>query len=198
EGNPFYVGELLRHLVESGALVQQPDGRFRLEGRIEDLGLPQSVREVVGRRVARLSEPAQRVLGVAAVIGRDFDVDLLSRIVDAGADEPLDYAGRAGARALAELAPDDALRWFDQALELQAEQSDADTAVRCELLIGRGQAQRLTGEGDFRDTLLDASRLARDLGDPELLARACVENTRGQASQHGEVDAERVDLLETA
>jgi len=283
EGNPFYVGELLRHLVESGALVQQPDGRFRLEGRIADLGLPQSVREVVGRRVARLSEPAQRVLGVAAVIGRDFDVDLLSRIVDAGEDElldmldeavaasvvnesgdhvghfgfahalinhtlyedlgatrrarlhrriaealeevcgpdpgprvgelahhwiratvpsesakALDYAGRAGARALAELAPDDALRWFDQALELQAEQSDADTAVRCKLLIGRGQAQRLTGEGDFRDTLLDASRLARDLGDPELLARACLENTRGQASQHGEVDAERVDLLETA
>src|SRR5207302_10371877 len=82
DGNPFYVAELLRHLREAGALVQGPDGRFRIEGRIEDLGLPQSGREVVGRRVKRLSEPSRQALAVAAVIGRDFDVDLLARVLE--------------------------------------------------------------------------------------------------------------------
>jgi class 3 adenylate cyclase/tetratricopeptide (TPR) repeat protein len=280
DGNPFYVSELLRHLVECGALKQGADGRFALEGEIEDLGLPQSVREVVGRRVARLSEQTQRLLGVAAVIGRDFDVGLLTRLVEAGEDDVLDmldeaieasvvnessgtvgrftfahalvnatlyedlgntrrarlhrrigealedicgaepgaragelahhwiqattpddrtkavgYARQAGERALAELAPDDAVHWFDQALELQ---EDAPTRERCTLLVGLGEAQRLSGEGDFRATLLDAGRLAVELGDVDLLVRACLANTRGQASSHGGVDDERVQLLEAA
>ena len=283
DGNPFYVAELLRHLLESGAIVQGDDGRFRLEGRIEDLGLPQSVREVVGRRIERLSEANRRALSVAAVVGREFDVDLLARVLESEEDELLDlldeaveasvlnesgsavgrftfahalinhtlyqelgrtrrarlhrriaeaveeacgedpgdrlaelahhwgqaatpddpdkavdYARRAGERALANLAPDEALRWFGQALELHDDRGDADRAGRCGLLIGLGEARRQAGEGDFREVLLDAARLARELGDTTLLARACLANSRGQASVHGELDAERIEMLEAA
>ncbi len=62
DGNPFFVGEILRHLSESGALVQGTDGRWELVRGLEELGLPQSVREVVGRRVDRLGEDCRSVL----------------------------------------------------------------------------------------------------------------------------------------
>ena len=54
DGNPFFVAELLRHLTESGALVQRRGRALGAGGRRStELGLPQSVREVVGRRVER-------------------------------------------------------------------------------------------------------------------------------------------------
>ena len=81
-GNPFFAGELLRHLTESGRSCKQDDGRWRLIGDLADLGLPQSVREVIGRRVERLGPDARTALSAAAVIGRDFDVDLLLAVVD--------------------------------------------------------------------------------------------------------------------
>jgi class 3 adenylate cyclase/tetratricopeptide (TPR) repeat protein len=81
-GNPFFAGELLRHLTESGAIVRQDDGRWRLVGELADLGLPQSVREVIGRRVERLGPDAHTALSAAAVIGRDFDLDLLLAVVN--------------------------------------------------------------------------------------------------------------------
>src|SRR6202030_2461901 len=77
DGNPFFVLELLRHLAESNVFVQRDDGRWALQGELADLGVPQSIREVVGRRVARLGERAVRVLSAGAVIGRDFDLVLL-------------------------------------------------------------------------------------------------------------------------
>ena len=61
-GNPFFAGEVLRHLTESGAIVQEEDGRWRLTGDLADLGLPQSVREVIGRRVERLGPDARTAL----------------------------------------------------------------------------------------------------------------------------------------
>jgi class 3 adenylate cyclase len=80
-GNPFFAGELLRHLTESGAITTQQDGHWRLVGGLSELGLPQSVREVIGRRVERLGSDARLALSAAAVIGRDFDLELLLAVV---------------------------------------------------------------------------------------------------------------------
>ncbi len=89
-GNPFFAGELFRHLIESGAIVQADGGRWHLVGDLADLGLPQSVREVIGRRVARLGPDARTALSAAAVIGRDFDLDLLLAVVDLAEPRLLD------------------------------------------------------------------------------------------------------------
>jgi predicted ATPase/class 3 adenylate cyclase len=89
-GNPFFAGEILRHMIESGALAQGSDGRWGLRSSIADLGLPQSVREVVMRRVERLGEQSQQILTLAAVIGRTFDVELLALLTDGDEDELLD------------------------------------------------------------------------------------------------------------
>jgi tetratricopeptide (TPR) repeat protein len=106
-----------------------------------------------------------------------------------------DYARRAGERALQSLAPAEALRLFGDAVELSGELDDVD---RCEALIGLGEAQRQTGNAAYRDTLLEASRIASTLGDAGLVARAALANNRGYSSVIGEVDRERLTAIERA
>jgi class 3 adenylate cyclase/tetratricopeptide (TPR) repeat protein len=96
-GNPFFTAELLRHLGESGAFYQDDDGRWVLRGELRDLGLPSSVREVVGRRVARLGDETVRVLSFAAVIGADFDVDVLAELAGVDPDAVLELLDEAAA-----------------------------------------------------------------------------------------------------
>jgi class 3 adenylate cyclase len=80
EGNPFFFGEVLSHLIETGALVQV-DGRWRVVVALDEAGLPDGVREVVGRRLSELPEATNTMLGAASVLGREFDVGLLSKVV---------------------------------------------------------------------------------------------------------------------
>ena len=76
EGNPLFVEHSLLYLAESESMLG--GGAHAQSGYTEeDLELAQSVRGLIGRRIQRLSEPAQRMLVAAAVIGRDFDVALL-------------------------------------------------------------------------------------------------------------------------
>ena len=53
DGNPFFVGELLRHLTETGAVYRDAEGRWTTRGELSERGLPVSVLEVIGRPVAR-------------------------------------------------------------------------------------------------------------------------------------------------
>jgi class 3 adenylate cyclase len=99
EGNPFFIGEVIRHLVESGGLLEE-GGRWTYRGEIAGLGIPEGVREVVGRRLARLSEATTRLLGLAAVIGRQFDVALLAKVAGTSEDAVLDALDEAMAAAL--------------------------------------------------------------------------------------------------
>ena len=76
EGNPLFVEHSFLYIDESESML---GGGQRVQPSYteEDLELAQSVRGLIGRRIQRLSEPAQRMLVAAAVIGRDFDVPLL-------------------------------------------------------------------------------------------------------------------------
>ncbi len=98
-GNPFFVGEIMRNLVESGALVVR-DGRWTSDLTLAEVGLPEGVREVVGRRISRLDESTQRSLSVAAVIGAEFDVRVLADVVGIDEDDALDQLDRARATGL--------------------------------------------------------------------------------------------------
>jgi tetratricopeptide (TPR) repeat protein len=86
EGNPFFVEEVLFHLAESGA-VRQENGVWVATVAPDQMGIPEGVREVIGRRLSRLSEDANQALTVAAVIGREFDLDVLATIVERSEDE---------------------------------------------------------------------------------------------------------------
>jgi class 3 adenylate cyclase/tetratricopeptide (TPR) repeat protein len=89
EGHPFFVQEVLRHLLETGA-IRVEEGRLITTASIERIGIPEGVRDVIGSRLARLPETARRVLIVASVIGRDFDADLLERVSEISGDELLE------------------------------------------------------------------------------------------------------------
>jgi class 3 adenylate cyclase/tetratricopeptide (TPR) repeat protein len=269
-GNAFFASEVVRHLDEIG-------------GPVDTVAIPDSVREVVGQRLARLSDDTNNVLVAAAVVGTEFCVSPISAVakrseadvVDAleaatrarlleevtldryrfahtlvratiydglsqsrrvrfhrlaadaieslHADDldehvvslahhlsevarrdpdvvapAIDYASRAGGQAIARLAPDDALRWYRQALELLDRTGEPDDRRRGALLVGLGEAQRQTGDLAHRQTLLTAADLALQRQDTDLLVRAAVANSRGTYSTTYGVDAERVSVLEAA
>jgi predicted ATPase len=89
EGNPFFVGEILRYIAESG-----------LEA--ETLPVPEGVREVTVSRVARLAPTARRLLGVAAVLGRNFELGCLAAIAGVPEDAALEDLDEALAARLVE------------------------------------------------------------------------------------------------
>jgi class 3 adenylate cyclase len=100
DGNPFFVSEVLRHLSETGVIYQDTSGRWVTEGTLEELALPDSVREVIGARVGRLGPEAGKVLSLAAVIGRDFDLDVLVRATKTSEEALLDVLDAATTVAL--------------------------------------------------------------------------------------------------
>jgi hypothetical protein len=279
DGNPFYLGEMLRHLAESGRLVRGDDLGWIATVDVGSLGLPQSIRAVVGQRVARLGTTAAQMLRLAAVIGREFDFELLCavsggsdtdvvealelaqlasvvnevtgnvgrysfahalvqqtlydelsstrrqlahrqvavtlealrddgvavRIAElaqhwmsggraADAAKIVSYARAAGEAAVAALAPDEAARWYGDALAVLDRQPQPDQRTRVELLIALGTTQ-LPG-GELR--LLEAARIAQTEGDDDGLIDAMLAETRGWRSRVREVDTERLAMVEAA
>ena len=276
DGNPFFTAEILRHLGETGGIVLGDDGRWTVADNLDEIGLPTSVRDVVGRRVERLGEEALRVLCLAAVIGREFDVSVLAALADVDEDSLLDlldsavtaavlvesgvgsgyrfahtliqhslydelsptrrqrahqriaetlerqatiedaatlaelahhwvaatrpadldkalgYVRRAGDAARDALAPDDAIRWYQQALDLLARQTAPDEHQRAELLAELGTVQRRAAHPEARDTLLQAAALAQQLGDTDVLVAAALGFTQWSAGVTGDDDVKHV------
>ena len=77
EGNPFFILETLRALVEKGQM-QLVEGRW-VDSQPLALPIPDSVRQVIQERLNRLSPETRQAAEVAAVIGRAFDFDVLER-----------------------------------------------------------------------------------------------------------------------
>jgi tetratricopeptide (TPR) repeat protein/tRNA A-37 threonylcarbamoyl transferase component Bud32 len=75
EGNPFFIEEVCKALVEQGSLSFK-DGRWD-KPSMQNLQIPQSVRVAIQSRLGKLPEQAQRVLEIGAVIGNEFEYDLL-------------------------------------------------------------------------------------------------------------------------
>lgn len=88
EGNPFILVEVVTSLQEQGTLVTRGN-RWHWTGPTIQRPLPIGVQDVILQRVGRLSEPAQRLLTLAAVIGRRFDTPILRAVTgrDMGAVE---------------------------------------------------------------------------------------------------------------
>jgi DNA-binding SARP family transcriptional activator len=246
EGNPLFVGEIVRLLAAEGGFEASPAIR---------IAIPESVRDVILRRLRHLSEECNRVLVLASVLGREFGVEALARVARIEADgllETLDeamragvisdipgstdrlrfahvlirdtlydaltsvrrvrlhrlaaealealygedegphlaelahhavagsdfekglrYAQRAGDRALAVLAYEEAARLYETALEAHELSSPDDDEARCELLLLLGEAEARAGNGPgARSAFFDAAHLARRSHLNRELARA--------------------------
>ena len=96
EGNPFFLEEILRALIDLGAIRRETSsgrkkssgrekssGRWQTTAQIESLAIPDTVQRVILARLDRLEEEVQRVLRVAAVIGRSFLYRVLREVAEA-------------------------------------------------------------------------------------------------------------------
>jgi len=85
EGNPLFVQEVVRYLAEEGTL--SPDDK-QVTGQVSlSIHIPEGLRDVIGKRLDRLSPECNRVLRTAAVIGQTFRLDLLQRVAEVPEDE---------------------------------------------------------------------------------------------------------------
>jgi len=84
DGNPLFVGEVIRLLAAEGGLgpIDDPAGLR--------LAIPEGIREVIGRRVARLPDPCAKVISLASIFGREFSLRPLARLSEVPAGELLD------------------------------------------------------------------------------------------------------------
>jgi hypothetical protein len=89
-GNPFFLREVVRHLVEEGQLTHDGSG-WVIAGPLADLGVPVGVRDVIGRRLSRLSDDASRLLAVGALSEVSFDLPVAAEV--GGLDEGIALDG---------------------------------------------------------------------------------------------------------
>jgi hypothetical protein len=238
EGNPLFVGETVRLLALEGVRSEPIGAR---------IAIPQTVRDVIARRLAHLPDECKRVLVLASVLGRELEPEALAHMTGVSEDElletldeamaarvvsdvpggpgrlrfahvlirdtlydglttarrvrlhrlavqaleelygnepglhlaelsyhsvagsdfakGLDYARRAGDRALALLAYEEAARLYSTALEALDLAGPRDDRTRCRLLISFGEAQVYAGNTEeAQQVFLQAAGIARRLG----------------------------------
>jgi predicted ATPase/class 3 adenylate cyclase len=258
EGNPFFLTEIIRLLLAEGQVPQR--GPSGLGSFLATFKIPDGVRVAIRRRVGLVSAASQRVLSVAAVVGREFDLAVIrtaidlspeqlaaavdeaescgivtavaevagryrfshalvaetlyrdlpasgrrqlhleiartieerdpsgldphlpelayhySRALPAGpAEKAVEYARRGAQNAQALLAYEEAARLYQMAIDGLALRGPSDDTLRCDLLLGLGEA--LYGAGLFdrtRAAFERAAEAARSLGSAAQLARAAL------------------------
>ncbi|MFN8104271.1 MAG: BTAD domain-containing putative transcriptional regulator [Acidimicrobiia bacterium] len=154
EGNPFYVEELVRHVAESGGVL--------------DAGtLPDSVRDTIARRLLRLPENVRRILGFAAVAVGEFRLDVVALAAGVGieeADDALAVAVRAG--AVRELPARAGAYRFAHALirAVLREALGAARRARAHRRLGEVLADLGGGESEVAHHLLAAAEDNSDVG----------------------------------
>jgi class 3 adenylate cyclase len=164
EGNPFFLGEVVRLLASEQRLDPDASGDW-------ELAIPQGVREVVGRRLDRLSSESNEVLAQAAAMGREFEIEVLADVADCDRDM-VDRALREAveARVLAEMPRAPGRYIFSHAL------------VRETLYAEIPAARRVQLHGEIGDALIDR------YGDDVDLHLAEVAHHLLEAAPGGDVD----------
>lgn len=81
EGNPFFVEEVLRMLIDRGGIAFQA-GQWTVTHEISNLEIPDTLQGVLTARIDQLPEVEKHTLQIAAVIGRKFNVKVLERVLE--------------------------------------------------------------------------------------------------------------------
>jgi DNA-binding SARP family transcriptional activator len=169
DGNPFFATELAR-------LVATEHGQAEALVAVASGGdVPSGVRDVVRRRIALLPEPTVGVLQVAAVIGRDVDLDLLTTAVGNGLDGVLDAIDPAVVHRLMAPVPERPATFrFSHALvrEVVADDVSALRRARIHLAVADALAERSEGLDDAAEIMAEHLWAAAPLGVGDRAAEA--------------------------
>ena len=131
EGNPYFLGELLRSLIAAGALTRDADGAWRW-ARTASLNLPPTVEKVIASRIDALPLRARDVLRAAAVVGRRFNATVVAEVT-----------GEDGESALEGVLDELAEQELDRRSRRQADSTFAHALVADVAYAGLLKAQRM-------------------------------------------------------
>ena len=82
EGNPFFVEEVIRMLIDRGGIARHAtSGHWVVTGDVQKIEIPDTLHGVLSARIDRLPDEAKRALQIAAVIGRRFQVNVLEQVL---------------------------------------------------------------------------------------------------------------------
>lgn len=207
EGNPFFIEEVVKSLIEQGEIYRENGGWGRKQ--IDELAIPQSVKEAIGRRLNRLSEACLEVLRSAAALGKVFRFSELAAVVVTREDALLDALDEASAAQLISARAEDSFAFtHDKIREVLYEELNPIRRRRLHQRIGekleelsqtgpraRVQVQDLayhfTQSGDLERALTYSRRAAENAG--RLFA---LEEALGHFERAREV-ADALGLIET-
>lgn len=83
EGNPFFIEEVLRSLINQGSVVPVDEGqKWHVAGDINNITIPDSLQGVVMARIDGLDPQVKRTLQIASILGRSFNVELLEKLIE--------------------------------------------------------------------------------------------------------------------
>jgi predicted ATPase len=174
EGNAFFTLQLLRALAESGAIRREGDDWIL--GDLERIHVPQVLRQVIDARLARLTEEAQHLLAVAAVIGQEVTLDLWAMVTGRDEDDLLAVIDDASVARIVEATEDGTRVRFVHALIREAVYEGTPSVHRrrlharvSEALIATATPDpdavvyhlRRTGDGRLVAWLINAAERAR-------------------------------------
>ncbi|HYM14988.1 MAG TPA: protein kinase [Dehalococcoidia bacterium] len=146
EGNPFFLSEVVNLLTQEGKLTES----------VSDIAVPDGVREALGRRLDRISEDANELLQVAAVVGREFPYETLTLLGERNEDELLRLIEEAlEARVIEEMDQPGRYR-FTHALmqETLLDELSTTRRVRIHGQVGEALERRWGARADERATRL--------------------------------------------
>ena len=83
EGNPFFIEEVTKSLIEMGAMRRTPTG-YTLDRPVSEIVVPNTIQDVIMARIDRLGDEPKRAIQIASVIGREFAIRLLQRASELG------------------------------------------------------------------------------------------------------------------
>jgi tetratricopeptide (TPR) repeat protein len=146
EGNPFFVEEVLKSLIEQGS-VRREGGTWARD-EIRELSIPQSMKAAIGSRLDRVSPGCNEVLRAAAVLGKAFEFErLVIAAEDRGEDAILDALDEAVAAQLIAAGREETFAFtHDKIREVLYEEMNPIRRRRLHLRIAEG-LERLRGRG---------------------------------------------------
>ncbi len=127
EGNPFFITELVRYAHGIGLLKK--DGALDTELLGLSPAIPATIQNLVESRLLKLSENAQRILHVAAIIGREFDFELVRQVSSFSETDTLDAVEELQAAHLINPLPNDKFA-FDHSLTMEVSLNDMNEIRR--------------------------------------------------------------------
>ncbi|HYZ93874.1 MAG TPA: AAA family ATPase [Actinomycetota bacterium] len=202
QGNPFFIEEILLHLVESGQLYHDGVRWTSDVSSIRALDIPQGVREAVERRLARLSEDTDRALAHAAVLGPHFSYAVLLRMSEMNDDVLLASIEAAIDAQLIVEVPDDSGFAFTHALVRQVLYETPTTQRRQRMHLRAAEAiEAVHGADAPPEALALHYRAAGDAAHPQKAIDASLAASRAAGAVFAYEDAAEhldaaLDLME--